>query len=210
MLPVMNSKTWSAEALTTFFWLLIIRLAQVWQALPFTLELKVTWKSFGEFFFSNFLNSQQGQAPGLPIPLQLIAPNSSSVTLRLNNWPDNGCPILYFVVQYRAISDEGEDPWTLVSNALKPQRRFQITSLRSSTLYQLKMEAHNVAGSTNADFTFVTLTKDGGEWKKLNSRNFITTKIFLFVIKTLLHPKSNTAATDLNFSTMMLRLLSLP
>lgn len=29
-------------------------------------------------------------------------------------------------------------------------------------LYQLKMEAHNVAGSTNADFTFVTLTKDGG------------------------------------------------
>lgn len=83
--------------------------------------------------------------------------------LRLNNWPDNGCPILYFVVQYRAISDEGEDPWTLVSNALKPQRRFQITSLRPSTLYQLKMEAHNVAGATNADFTFVTLTKEGGK-----------------------------------------------
>lgn len=83
--------------------------------------------------------------------------------LRLNNWPDNGCPILYFVLQYRAISDDLDDQWTLVSNALKPQRRFSISSLRPSTLYQLKMEAHNVAGSTSQDFTFVTLTKDGGK-----------------------------------------------
>lgn len=48
-----------------------------------------------------------------------------------------------------------------VSNALKPQRRFTITSLKPSTLYQLKMEAHNVAGVADADFTFVTMTKDG-------------------------------------------------
>lgn len=104
----------------------------------------------------------QGQSPGLPVPLQLISPNSTSVVLRLNAWPDNGCPILYFVVQYRALLDDGEDQWTLVSNALKPQRRFLINGLKPSTLYQLKMEAHNVAGATNADFTFVTLTKDGG------------------------------------------------
>lgn len=104
----------------------------------------------------------QGQAPGIPIPLQMIFPNSSSVMLRLNVWPDNGCPILYFVLQYRAITDEGEEPWTLVSNALKPQRRFSISSLKPATLYQLKMEAHNVAGATSADFSFVTLTKEGG------------------------------------------------
>lgn len=89
--------------------------------------------------------------------------------LRLNNWPDNGCPILYFVLQYRAISDDLDDQWTLVSNALKPQRRFVISSLRPFTLYQLKMEAHNVAGSTSQDFTFVTLTKDGG--KRVSSFN---------------------------------------
>jgi len=58
--------------------------------------------------------------------------------------------------------DDGEDQWTLVSNALKPQRRFLISGIKPSTLYQLKMEAHNVAGSTTSDFTFVTLTKDGG------------------------------------------------
>lgn len=49
----------------------------------------------------------------------------------------------------------------LVSNALKPQRRFTISGLAPSTLYQVKMEAHNVAGVANAEFTFVTLTKDG-------------------------------------------------
>lgn len=105
----------------------------------------------------------QGQAPGIPLPSALISPNSTSVVLRLHNWPDNGCPILYFVLQYRAISDQIEHDWILVSNALKPQRRFTIPGLIASTLYQLRMEAHNVAGNVNADFTFVTSTKDGGK-----------------------------------------------
>lgn len=48
-----------------------------------------------------------------------------------------------------------------MSNALKPQRRFTISGLQPSTLYQLHMEAHNVAGVSQAEFTFVTLTKDG-------------------------------------------------
>ncbi|XP_058831707.1 cell adhesion molecule Dscam2 isoform X12 [Topomyia yanbarensis] len=103
----------------------------------------------------------QGQPPGIPIASVLIAPNSTSVVLRLNGWPDNGCPILYFVLQYRSISNNLDDEWHLVSNALKPQRRFTLSGLLPSTLYQLKMEAHNVAGSTNSEYTFVTLTKDG-------------------------------------------------
>lgn len=106
----------------------------------------------------------QGQSPGTPSATSLIAPNSTSLLLRLHSWPDNGCPILFFVLQYRAMS-ETDNQWTLVSNALKPQRKFTITGLIPSTLYQLKMEAHNVAGTSNADFTFVTLTKDGGEKK---------------------------------------------
>lgn len=51
--------------------------------------------------------------------------------------------------------------YIIVSNALKPQRRFTISGLQPSTLYQLRMEAHNVAGVSQAEFTFVTLTKDG-------------------------------------------------
>ncbi|XP_055691014.1 cell adhesion molecule Dscam2 isoform X2 [Lutzomyia longipalpis] len=103
----------------------------------------------------------QGQLPGIPATSALLAPNSTSVLLRLHAWPDNGCPILYFVLQYRSLSDSDDNKWILVSNALKPQRKFTITGLTPSTLYQLKMEAHNVAGSSDVDVTFVTLTKDG-------------------------------------------------
>lgn len=49
--------------------------------------------------------------------------------------------------------------------------RFTISGLTPSTLYQLKMEAHNVAGTCNADYTFVTLTKDGG--KRYDQSNHI-------------------------------------
>lgn len=105
----------------------------------------------------------QGQMPGIPLPAALLAPNSTSILLRLHEWPDNGCPMLYFVLKYRDISSNSDNEWILISNALKPQRRFTISGLLPSTLYQLKMEAHNVAGVSNADFTFVTLTKDGGK-----------------------------------------------
>jgi hypothetical protein len=50
-----------------------------------------------------------------------------------------------------------------VSNALKPQRRFTISGLTPASVYQLKIEAHNIAGSSIAEFTFITLTKEGGK-----------------------------------------------
>nr|CAD7427386.1 unnamed protein product [Timema monikensis] len=100
----------------------------------------------------------QGQSPGLPQATSLLSPNSTSVILRLHVWPDNGCPLTYFVVQYRPIHTHH---WTLVSNALKPQRRFTISSLTPASVYQIKVEANNIAGSSTAEFTFVTLTKDG-------------------------------------------------
>lgn len=47
----------------------------------------------------------QGEAPGVPQGTALIQPNSTSVLLRLHVWPDNGCPLLYFVIQYRSNTD---------------------------------------------------------------------------------------------------------
>ncbi|XP_050300550.1 cell adhesion molecule Dscam2 isoform X1 [Anthonomus grandis grandis] len=100
----------------------------------------------------------QGHAPGVPPAASFIGPNSTSVSLRLHVWPDNGCPILYFVLQYRKAL---ESQWTLVSNALKPQRRTSITGLTSATKYVVKVEAHNVAGYSTEEFSFTTLTKEG-------------------------------------------------
>ncbi|KAH8379056.1 hypothetical protein KR009_002841 [Drosophila setifemur] len=103
----------------------------------------------------------QGQSPGQPSSTALLAPNSTSLLVRLHSWPDNGCPILFFVLQYKAVTDNLDTEWVMVSNALKPQRRVVVPNLLPSTLYQLRMEAHNVAGQSNAEFSFVTLTKDG-------------------------------------------------
>lgn len=104
----------------------------------------------------------QGQSPAHPDLESIVQPNSTSVTIRLHMWGDNGCPILYFGIQYRELSDKSDNQWKMISNALKPQRKFIITGLTPTTIYQLKLEAHNVAGVTNADYTFITLTKDGG------------------------------------------------
>lgn len=101
----------------------------------------------------------QGHPPGVPSSQSFISPNSTSVILRLHVWPDNGCPILYFILQYRKAS---ESQWTLVSNALKPQRRTAITGLTPATQYIVKLEAHNIAGFSTEEFAFMTLTKEGG------------------------------------------------
>lgn len=53
----------------------------------------------------------QGQAPGKPPPSALLSPGPGGVQLRLSAWPDNGCPLLYFVVRYKAIGTA--QPWTL-------------------------------------------------------------------------------------------------
>ncbi|XP_018569506.1 Down syndrome cell adhesion molecule-like protein Dscam2 [Anoplophora glabripennis] len=100
----------------------------------------------------------QGHPPGVPSASSFITPNSTSVVLRLHVWPDNGCPILYFILQYRKAT---ESQWTLVSNALKPQRRTSITGLTPATQYVVKLEAHNVAGFSTEEFAFMTLTKEG-------------------------------------------------
>ncbi|EEB16564.1 down syndrome cell adhesion molecule, putative [Pediculus humanus corporis] len=100
----------------------------------------------------------QGEPPGVPQGTALIQPNSTSVLLRLHVWPDSGCPLLYFVIQYRSNTDT---LWILVTSSLKPQKRFTISGLKPLTVYQLKIEAHNIAGSSMAEFTFITLTKDG-------------------------------------------------
>ncbi|CAH1181312.1 unnamed protein product [Phyllotreta striolata] len=100
----------------------------------------------------------QGHPPGIPSLASFISPNSTSVILRLHVWPDNGCPILYFILQYKKLADA---QWTVVSNALKPQRKTSITGLTPATQYIVKLEAHNVAGFSTEEFHFMTLTKDG-------------------------------------------------
>ncbi|XP_043798147.1 Down syndrome cell adhesion molecule-like protein Dscam2 isoform X5 [Apis laboriosa] len=98
-----------------------------------------------------------GTKPIPPIKHQLIKANQTFVTLELNSWQDGGCPLLYFVVEYRRLSGD----WLLFSNNVQPQSRFSIVNLDSGTKYELRVTAYNNAGSTQAEYLFTTLSPTG-------------------------------------------------
>lgn len=43
----------------------------------------------------------KGEAPAVPLARSFLEVSAGSVTLHLNAWKDGGCPILYFVVEYK-------------------------------------------------------------------------------------------------------------
>ena len=83
----------------------------------------------------------------------------TSVTLHLNAWLDGGCPIIYFVVEYKP---KNQKDWSVVSNNVKPGGNFVVLDLNPATWYNLRVTAHNNAGFSIAEYEFATLTATGG------------------------------------------------
>ncbi|XP_064480165.1 cell adhesion molecule Dscam1-like isoform X2 [Ornithodoros turicata] len=101
-----------------------------------------------------------GGRPLEPDSNKLFEVNSTFVVLHLEAWDDGGCPIAYFVVQYRA--DGGASDWTLHSNNVVPQQQLvHLGDLVPGSWYTLLMSAHNDAGSTEVELSFATLTLSG-------------------------------------------------
>ncbi|KOC64967.1 Down syndrome cell adhesion molecule-like protein Dscam2 [Habropoda laboriosa] len=98
-----------------------------------------------------------GTKPISPTKHQLIKVNQTFVTLELTSWQDGGCPLLYFVVEYRRQPGD----WLLVKNNVSPQPRFPIENLETGTKYELRVTAYNNAGSTEAEYLFSTLSPSG-------------------------------------------------
>ncbi|XP_021937228.1 Down syndrome cell adhesion molecule-like protein Dscam2 isoform X2 [Zootermopsis nevadensis] len=101
----------------------------------------------------------KGGAPLLPSSSELISANATSISLQLASWPDGGCPIVYFVVEYRPLSGNNRN-WLLVDNNA-PAEQISLRDLQPATWYQLRLTAHNDAGSTRAHFSFATTTITG-------------------------------------------------
>jgi hypothetical protein len=99
--------------------------------------------------------------PLLPSSNELFSANATSVTLQLSLWPDGGCAIVYFVVEYRLLTGNNRN-WLLVDNNA-PAEQLSIRDLLPATWYQFRLTAHNDAGSTRAHFSFATTTITGGE-----------------------------------------------
>ncbi|GIX79486.1 down syndrome cell adhesion molecule-like protein Dscam2 [Caerostris darwini] len=97
--------------------------------------------------------------PLAPDKRLLLSVNSTTVTVNLNSWHNGGCPVRFFVIQYKI---SGHQEWTLVSNNVIPeQQTVTITDLVPGTWYSLLMTARNDAGSTDAEYIFATLTLSG-------------------------------------------------
>lgn len=95
-----------------------------------------------------------------PDKRHLLAVNSTAVSVNLNSWHNGGCPIRFFVIQYKV---SGHQEWTLVSNNVVPEQQIVVvTDLIPGTWYSLLMTARNDAGSTDAEYIFATLTLNGG------------------------------------------------
>lgn len=91
----------------------------------------------------------------------MITVNSTVLTIWLDSWGDGGCPVLYFIVEYRDMHHSSD--WLLVSNSVQPtDRAYSILDLVPATTYLLRVTAHNNAGSTVAFYNFTTLTAEGG------------------------------------------------
>ena len=102
----------------------------------------------------------KGVEPTVPVPQSFLEVSAGSVTLHLNAWVDGGCPILYFVVEYKP---RNHLDWTLVSNSVKAGGNFVVLDLNPATWYNLKVTAHNNAGFSVAEYEFATLTVTGGK-----------------------------------------------
>jgi hypothetical protein len=96
-----------------------------------------------------------------PKQSQVITVNSTVLTIWLDSWGDGGCPVLYFIIEYRDLHRSND--WVLVSNNVQPtERAYSILDLVPATTYHLRVTAHNNAGSTVAFYNFTTLTAEGG------------------------------------------------
>ncbi|XP_050698368.1 cell adhesion molecule Dscam2-like isoform X2 [Eriocheir sinensis] len=103
--------------------------------------------------------STKGSEPVVPGRKRLLDVNSTSILVHLSTWGDGGCPILYYVIEYRAASSR---EWISVANNVAPnEKTYVIRDLTPATRYTVKVTAHNHAGSSVATYDVSTLTLEG-------------------------------------------------
>lgn len=100
----------------------------------------------------------KGEKAGSPKDVDMIQTNATVVTVNLFAWPDGGCPITHYSVEYKPFQ---KTEWILVSNFIVNEV-FSIQNLTPATWYQLRVTAHNDAGATIETFNFATTTWSGG------------------------------------------------
>uniref|UniRef100_W8BRX8 Down syndrome cell adhesion molecule-like protein Dscam2 n=1 Tax=Ceratitis capitata TaxID=7213 RepID=W8BRX8_CERCA len=101
----------------------------------------------------------KGNKPIAPHKQSLIRPNITSTLLELSSWQDGGCPIQYFSIEFRRYGISSD--WIIVSSRIETHTRYTIGDLEPGTAYNLRIAAHNNAGSTIKEYYFETLHFNG-------------------------------------------------
>ena len=82
--------------------------------------------------------------PDVPNPSELLELNKTSVTVRLDAFGTGGCPVLYYVIEYRR---DVMPKYVMVANNISPRdTEYTIRGLEPATRYFIKVTAHNTAG----------------------------------------------------------------
>lgn len=103
----------------------------------------------------------KGKKPISPEVYHFIRTNITSVSLDLSAWQDGGCSIQSFTVEFRKLESSNANDWIVVSSNVPAKSRYSIPDLEPATQYNLRITAHNNAGSTIAAYIFKTLTING-------------------------------------------------
>ncbi|XP_024082904.1 Down syndrome cell adhesion molecule-like protein Dscam2 isoform X2 [Cimex lectularius] len=113
------------------------------------------YNSAGTGETSRVLTSRtEGGKPAKPSFRDFIRGNVSSVTLNLNTWNNNGCPILSFNIEYKEVT---HSDWLTVGKDIQGKDIFDIVGLWPGKRYKIRVKAENSAGVTTAEYSFTTL-----------------------------------------------------
>lgn len=98
----------------------------------------------------------KGNSPQPPDKESLLTTiNSTFVIINLSAFSDNGCALQHFQLKYRL---RQQSVWTLYSNFIpSSQKSVLIDGLQSYSWYYLQITAYSEAGSTQAEYSFLTL-----------------------------------------------------
>ncbi|XP_042867937.1 Down syndrome cell adhesion molecule-like protein Dscam2 isoform X1 [Penaeus japonicus] len=108
---------------------------------------------------SEILNTRtKGKKPEVPEVHRFVEVSSTTINLHLKAWQDGGCPMNYFVVEYKP---RHQTEWIMADNQVSPTGNYAIMELTPATWYNLRISAHNNAGSSDAEYECATLTLTG-------------------------------------------------